>query len=77
MCLPGLNFKYDRFAFWWEGHVSLSIIPIFMSFVAISSTSYVAVSEANIVAGNEVVSLVGILPNHGLIIVKINHAISR
>lgn len=73
MCLPGLNFKYDRFAFWWEGHVSVSIIPIFMSFVAISSTSHVAVSvEANIVAGNEVVSLVGILPNHGLIIVKIN-----
>ena len=43
-----------------------------MSFVAISSTSYVAVPEANIIAGKEVVSLVGILPNHGLIIVKIN-----
>lgn len=57
-------------------YVSVSIIPIFMSFVAISSTSYIAVSKA-MSLGNEVVSLVGILPYHGLIIVKINHAINR
>ena len=37
-----------------------------MSFVAISSTSYVTVSKA-MSLGNEVVSLVGILPYHGLI----------
>ena len=37
-CVPSLNLKYGRFAFWGLGHVPVGFKPIFMSFVAVSSS---------------------------------------
>ena len=39
MYVPSLNFKYSCFEFSLVGHVPVGILPIFMSFVAISSMS--------------------------------------
>jgi len=42
--VPSLNFRYGSFSFWGVGHVSVGILPIFMSLLPFH-LSYVAVSR--------------------------------